>query len=125
MKSKSSPVALRVTSIPKPVLAAALGLLQAYAPELTATTLVEALHPPETGAPRGTATAVDLQLLTVADVCRLSGLCKLTIHRLAKSGRLPVVRFGRRVRVRRTDWEALCRAGGTGTATKKAGPARE
>lgn len=111
-------------TIPRPVLAAALGLLQPYAPDLTATALVAALTTPHAPA-ESCGTAADLQLLTVADVCHLSGFCRLTIQRLVKSGRLPAVRVGRRLRIRRGAFEEFCRAGGTVTAAREGGQLHE
>jgi excisionase family DNA binding protein len=46
------------------------------------------------------------ELLTVGEVADLCNLHEITIRRHISQGRLAVVRMGRRVRVRREDFEA-------------------
>ncbi len=45
-------------------------------------------------------------LLTIADVARETQLSRATIHRVIKSKELTVIRFGRAVRIDRSDLEA-------------------
>jgi excisionase family DNA binding protein len=45
----------------------------------------------------------EIKLYTKADVARFMGLSERTIHRWIKAGVLPVVRFGRQVRIKQSD----------------------
>lgn len=49
----------------------------------------------------------EVQLYTIAQVADLLGLSTRTIYRWIKAGRLPIVRLGRRVRIRHGDVVAL------------------
>ena len=66
--------------------------------------------PTITGQTAGESEPTAMGLLTVADVAKLLGLSEPTIHRLKASGKLRAVRFGRSVRFRPADVEALISA---------------
>lgn len=51
-------------------------------------------------------TEQDLQLLSIADVCRLLGMGKSWTYRRVRSGEIPSVKLGRSVKVKREDLEA-------------------
>jgi excisionase family DNA binding protein len=52
----------------------------------------------------------EVQLYTIAQVAELLGLSTRTIYRWIKAGRLPIVRLGRRVRIRHGDVVAFIEA---------------
>lgn len=61
-------------------------------------------------------------LLTLAEVAERLRVSRPTVHRLAASGRLPVVRFGRAVRVRPEDLAAMLAASVAAPDPAAAGP---
>jgi len=54
------------------------------------------------------------ELLTVAEVAGVLKLNQQTVRNWIDEGRLPAIRVGRRVRVRRSDFETLIEAGYSG-----------
>jgi excisionase family DNA binding protein len=59
--------------------------------------------------------------LTVADIARILKLNQQTVRNWIDQGSLPALRVGRRVRVRRSDFEALLESGRT-VARPASGP---
>jgi excisionase family DNA binding protein len=57
----------------------------------------------------------DEKFLTVADVARILRLNQQTVRNWIDAGTLPALRVGRRVRVRRSDLDALVQRGYTGS----------
>lgn len=55
------------------------------------------------------------EFLTVADVASLLKLNQQTVRNWIEQGRLPALRVGRRVRVRRSDLEVMVEQGSTST----------
>jgi excisionase family DNA binding protein len=66
--------------------------------------------------------------LTVAEVAATLKLNQQTVRNWIDQGSLPALRVGRRVRIRRSDFERLLAdgyVGGTGSAREHAGPSAE
>ena len=55
----------------------------------------------------------DDEFLTVADIARILKLNQQTVRNWIDKGTLPALRVGRRVRVRRSDFDALVEGGRT------------
>jgi excisionase family DNA binding protein len=53
------------------------------------------------------------EFLTVADIARILKLNQQTVRNWIEDGKLPALHVGRRVRVRRSDFEALLERGRT------------
>ena len=60
----------------------------------------------------------DEEFLTVAEVAGILKLNQQTVRNWIDQGSLPALRVGRRVRVRRADFEALLERGRTGAPTQ-------
>jgi excisionase family DNA binding protein len=67
------------------------------------------------------------EFLTVAEVAQTLKLNQQTVRNWIDQGSLPALRIGRRVRIRRSDFEALIEAGATqpGSARAQPGPSAE
>ena len=67
------------------------------------------------------------EFLTVAEVAQTLKLNQQTIRNWIDQGSLPALRIGRRVRIRRSDFERLIEAGATqaGSARAQPGPSAE
>jgi excisionase family DNA binding protein len=64
--------------------------------------------------------------LTVAEVAELLKLNQQTVRNWIDQGRLPALRVGRRVRIKRSDFERVIeQSATTGTATSERGPNAE
>lgn len=61
------------------------------------------------------------ELLTVAEIAAALKMNQQTIRNWIDSGYLPAIRIGRRVRVKRSDFDALLEASYTGRATHRPG----
>lgn len=57
---------------------------------------------------------VDDEFLTVAEIAELLKLNQQTLRNWIEQGQLPAVRIGRRVRIRRSDFERLVQEGYSG-----------
>lgn len=57
---------------------------------------------------------VDDEFLTVAEIAELLKLNQQTLRNWIEQGQLPAVRIGRRVRIRRSDFERLVQQGYSG-----------
>ncbi len=72
---------------------------------------------------------VEDEFLTVAEIAELLKLNQQTLRNWIEQGQLPAVRIGRRVRIRRSDFERLVQegySGGTGkSAAQQQGPTAE
>lgn len=64
----------------------------------------------------------DAEFLTVAEVAEILKLNQQTVRNWIDSGKLPAIRVGRRVRIKREDFNAIVDAGATSSG---AAPARE
>ncbi len=60
--------------------------------------------------------ALEREFYTAAELARLLAVSRKTVDRLVRRGALPVYRFGRARRFRRTDLETFLAASRTGTA---------
>jgi excisionase family DNA binding protein len=67
--------------------------------------------------------SAEADLLTVAEVADLLKLNQQTVRNWIDGGRMPAIRIGRRVRIRRQDLDAILEAGSTGSAVMAAKPA--
>jgi excisionase family DNA binding protein len=67
------------------------------------------------------------EFLTVAEVAQTLKLNQQTVRNWIDQGSLPALRIGRRVRIRRSDFERLIEAGATqpGSSRAEAGPSAE
>jgi excisionase family DNA binding protein len=66
--------------------------------------------------------------LTVAEVAEMLKLNQQTVRNWIDQGSLPALRVGRRVRIKRSDFERVLDrsySGGGGAATREAGPSAE
>jgi excisionase family DNA binding protein len=61
---------------------------------------------------------IDDEFLTVAEIAELLKLNQQTLRNWIEQGQLPAVRIGRRVRIRRSDFERLVQEGYSGGAGK-------
>ena len=72
---------------------------------------------------------IDDEFLTVAEIAELLKLNPQTLRNWIDQGQLPAVRIGRRVRIRRSDFERLVQEGYSGragkTAAQQQGPTAE
>jgi excisionase family DNA binding protein len=73
---------------------------------------------------------IDDEFLTVAEIAELLKLNPQTLRNWIDQGQLPAVRIGRRVRIRRSDFERLVQEGYSGhaarqSATQQQGPTGE
>jgi excisionase family DNA binding protein len=59
---------------------------------------------------------IDDEFLTVAEIAELLKLNQQTLRNWIEQGQLPAVRIGRRVRIRRSDFERLVQEGYSGRA---------
>jgi excisionase family DNA binding protein len=64
----------------------------------------------------------DDEFLTVAEVAQTLKLNQQTVRNWIDQGSLPALRIGRRVRIRRADFERLIEAGATRTGSTRAQP---
>jgi len=64
----------------------------------------------------------DSEFLTVAEVAATLKLNQQTVRNWIDQGSLPALRIGRRVRIRRSDFERLIEAGATRADARKAQP---
>ncbi len=95
-------------AIPAAVATPVVGLLSPYVPGLTEPLLVQALEGiGRTGRPQALP-----ECLTRAEFGRATRLSEASITRMIRDGRLPVVRFGRAVRIPRAAVEALVQVEG-------------
>jgi excisionase family DNA binding protein len=69
----------------------------------------------------------DSEFLTVAEVAETLKLNQQTVRNWIDQGSLPALRIGRRVRIRRSDFDRLIEAGATraGSAPGQPGPSAE
>jgi excisionase family DNA binding protein len=63
--------------------------------------------------------------LTVAEVAELLKLNQQTVRNWIDQGSLPALRVGRRVRIRRSDFERVLAESYTGSPARQAGPSAE
>jgi len=70
---------------------------------------------------------IDESFLTVAEVAELLKLNQQTVRNWIDQGSLPALRVGRRVRIRRSDFDRLLREGytGAGGSAQAEGPSAE
>jgi excisionase family DNA binding protein len=64
----------------------------------------------------------DSEFLTVAEVAEILKLNQQTVRNWIDAGKLPAIHVGRRVRIKRDDFNAIVDSGATGSA---AAPSRE
>jgi len=64
------------------------------------------------------------EFLTVAEIARILKLNQQTVRNWIDQGTLPALRVGRRVRVRRSDFDALVERGRTAPAPSGPSPAQ-
>lgn len=67
---------------------------------------------------------LDEQFLTVAEIARILKLNQQTVRNWIDQGELPAVRVGRRVRIRRSDFEQLMERGRVVPAEHQQAPAQ-